>query len=252
MVHALTNSLVGRSGYPNLGIENYLFTQEVGTLRLANDDWPLLYLKDRLIPDINGRSMIELGLLGFAGVWLFLPKTGRLVLIDGREFFLGAVFMLLATKAVVQLALLFGGMRLVQSSVLLGMQTFALIASVFVLLFPATQLRWPYLSLLGLLVVAVLFPTETPLFEGIVTRFVVPGAVMLGRMFFAGVIVARALREPVNLDLSLGSFFAGAAVGCGRVSFSTLFGFRYLLLLVVAFCLLSLLPRSPASREAMT
>ena len=48
-------------------------------------------------------------------VYLFLPK-GRIT-VDNRMFFLGAAFMLLEAKAVVQMALLFGSTWLVNSLV---------------------------------------------------------------------------------------------------------------------------------------
>ena len=48
-------------------------------------------------------------------VYLFLPK-GRVAL-HSRMFFLGAAFMLLETRAVVQMALLFGSTWLVNSAV---------------------------------------------------------------------------------------------------------------------------------------
>ena len=49
---------------------------EIGTPRFATDDWPFLYLRDRLIPNLSIRPMIVLGLLGVAMVYLFLPKVG--------------------------------------------------------------------------------------------------------------------------------------------------------------------------------
>ena len=50
--------------------------------------------------------MLILGFFGIGMVYLFLPKGP--IALDSRMFFLGAGFMLLETKAVVQLALLFG------------------------------------------------------------------------------------------------------------------------------------------------
>ena len=61
--------------------------------------------------------MIILGLLGIGMVYFFMPK-GRLLL-NSRMFFLGAAFMLLETKAVVQMALLFGSTWVVNSAVFL-------------------------------------------------------------------------------------------------------------------------------------
>ena len=82
---------------------------------MATDDWPFLYLRDRSIPDFTVRSMLILGLFGIGMVYLFLPKGP--IALDSRMFFLGAGFMLLETKAVVQLALLFGSTWAVNSAV---------------------------------------------------------------------------------------------------------------------------------------
>src|SRR5271166_5952159 len=60
---------------------------ETGSPRFSTDDWPFLYLQDKLIPDLTIRSMVILGLLGMGMVYLFLPK-GRIAL-NGRMFFLG-------------------------------------------------------------------------------------------------------------------------------------------------------------------
>ncbi len=113
---------------------------------LASDDWPFLYLRGRLIPDLSIRSVIVLGGLGVVLLYLFLPK-GRLQ-IDGRMFFLGAGFMLLETRAVVQLALLFGGTWLVNSLVFFAVLTLVLLANLYVLEAPAIRLGWHYGGLL--------------------------------------------------------------------------------------------------------
>ena len=79
---------------------------DAGEVVTTSDDWPFLYLRGKLIPDLTIRSMVILGFLGVGMVYLFLPR-GRIA-INGRMFFLGAAFMLLETRAVVQMALLFG------------------------------------------------------------------------------------------------------------------------------------------------
>ena len=62
---------------------------ETASPRFATDDWPFLYLRDKLIPDLSIRSMVVLGILGVAMVYLFLPKGRGRMRIDGRMFFLG-------------------------------------------------------------------------------------------------------------------------------------------------------------------
>src|SRR5262249_45392616 len=44
-----------------------------GEVLSTSDDWPFLYLRGRLIPDLTIRSMVLLGVLGIGLVYLFLP-----------------------------------------------------------------------------------------------------------------------------------------------------------------------------------
>jgi hypothetical protein len=212
---------------------------EAGTPRFATDDWPFLYLQDRLIPDLSIRSIVLLGMLGVGMVYLFLPKGSGRFRIDGRMFFLGAAFMLLESKAVVQLALLFGSTWLVNSLVFFTALVLILLANLYVLKAPPTRLSWHYVGLVALLVAAIIVPFDVFLSGGIFIRYVVPCALALGPMFFAGVIFAHSFRDSANPDMAFGSNIAGSVVGGLAESFSMLLGFQYLLLLAIAFYLLS-------------
>ncbi len=131
------------------------------TPRFATDDWPFLYLVDRMIPDLGIRSMLIIGLLGIAMVWLFLPKGGGgRIRFDTRMFFLGAAFMLLETKAIVQLALLFGSTWFVNSMVFFVALVLVLLANLFVLKGPPVKPVWLYAGLLALLAAAIATPFE--------------------------------------------------------------------------------------------
>jgi SAM-dependent methyltransferase len=221
-----------------------------GAPQFATDDWPFLYLQSKLIPDLSVRSMIVLGSLGIAMVWLFLPKTAGFGRIDGRLFFLGAAFMLLETKAVVQLALLFGSTWLVNSLVFFTALILVLIANLFVLRFPGTRLTVHYAALFVLLLAAIAVPIDVFLTGGLLWRYAAPSALALGPMFFAGVIFARSFRETRNPDWAFGSNIAGSVVGGLSESFSMLLGFRYILLLALGFYLLSIIARPRAALAA--
>jgi SAM-dependent methyltransferase len=217
-----------------------VIVHDAGSIRFATDDWPFLYLRDRLIPDLAIRSMIELGILGILMVYVFLPKgRGRWLRVDGRMFFLGAAFMLLETKAVVQLALLFGSTWFVNSLVFFTALILILLANVFVLKTPPTPLAWHYAGLLSLLTAAIVIPLDVFLSGGIVWRYAVPCLLALGPMFFAGVIFARSFGDSIAPDIAFGSNIAGSVVGGLTEYFSMLLGFRYLLLLAIVFYLLS-------------
>ncbi len=79
-------------------------------LRITNDVWPFLYLRNPMIPDISWRGIAIIGCSSFALLWVFGWRTGReqLTPINGAMLLLGTGFMLLETKAVVHMALLFG------------------------------------------------------------------------------------------------------------------------------------------------
>lgn len=212
---------------------------DAGAVKFASDDWPFLYIRDRFIPDLNVRSMLVLGTLGLLMVYLFLPKGGRAGGIDWRMFFLGAAFMLLETKAVVQLALLFGSTWLVNSLVFFTALVLVLLANLTVLRMRGLSLIWPYGGLLILLAATIAVPVDVFLSGGIVWRYAVPAALALGPMYFAGVVFALTFRDSENPDMAFGSNIAGSVVGGLCESFSMLLGFRYLILLAVAFYLFS-------------
>jgi spermidine synthase len=205
---------------------------------LPSDDWPFLYVRGRLIPDLTVRSMIVLGILGLGMVYLFMPK-GRLLL-NNRMFFLGAAFMLLETKAVVQMALLFGSTWLVNSAVFFTVLVLVLLANLYVLKVSSIRLSLHYAILLTFLAATVLVPFDAFLSGGVVWRYVVPCMLALGPMFFAGVIFARSFRDEANPDQAFGFNIAGSVVGGLSESFSTLLGFRHLLILAIGFYVLSI------------
>ncbi|GKQ52713.1 hypothetical protein [Bradyrhizobium sp. Ce-3] len=208
-----------------------------GAKQSTSDDWPFLYVSGRLIPDLTVRSMILLGVLGLGLVYLFKPKGAWRP--NNRMFFLGAAFMLLETKAVVQMALLFGSTWLVNSAVFFTALLLILAANLYVIKVPSTRLVRHYAGLLALLAVSVLVPLDTFLSGGIVWRYVIPCALALGPMFFAGVIFARSFRDEANPDQAFGSNIAGSVIGGLAESCSTLLGFRYLLIVAIGFYLLS-------------
>lgn len=214
-----------------------LIVDNDGSKQMTSDDWPFLYVSGKLIPDLTVRSMILLGVLGLGMVYLFKPKGAWRP--NNRMFFLGAAFMLLETKAVVQMALLFGSTWLVNSAVFFTALVLILAANLYVIAVPSVRLRLHYAGLLVLLAASVLVPLDTFLSGGLIWRYVMPCALALGPMFFAGVIFARSFRDEANPDQAFGSNIAGSMIGGLAESFSTLLGFRHLLILAICFYLLS-------------
>ena len=193
---------------------------DAGKVISISDDWPFLYLRGKLIPDFTIRSMMILGVLGVGMVYLFLPK-GRIA-INSRMFFLGAAFMLLETRAVVQMALLFGSTWLVNSAVFFTVLVLILLANLYVLKVQEVRLFWHYVGLLIFLAVGVLIPIDVFLSGGMLWRYAVPCILALGPMFFAGIIFAASFRDATSPDLAFGANIAGSVLGGLAKSFSML------------------------------
>ncbi len=228
-----------RMGFEQIMPSKLIHDDQVSTLEI-NDDWPFLYVRDKGIPDLTIRSMILLGVLGIGVVYLFLPKGQGRMQINSRMFFLGAAFMLLETKAVVQMALLFGSTWLVNSAVFFSVLVLLLLANLYVLKVASIKIVRHYIALLIFLLLTILIPFDVFLSGSVLWRYVLPCLLALGPMFFAGVIFARFFRDTTNPDYAFGSNIAGSVVGGLAENFSTLLGFRYLLLLAIAFYVLSI------------
>ena len=215
----------------------------------ASDDWPFLYLRGRLIPDFTLRSMALLGVLGIGMVWMFLPK-GKVGL-HNRMFFLGAAFMLLETRAVVQMALLFGSTWVVNSAVFFTALVLILLANLFVLRVRSVSLVWAYGGLFATLALATFLPANLFLSGGVVMRYVIPCLLALGPMAFAGVIFAVTFKDAPDPDLAFGSNIAGSVLGGLAESFSMLLGFQHLLLVAIALYALSAWTPGLVPRKAL-
>ena len=215
--------------------------QPAGAASTAADDWPFLYLRSRLIPALTVHSLLIMGLLGLGDGLLLLGPGARAP--RRPHVLLGAAFMLLEARAVVQLALLFGSTWVVNSAVFFTVLVLLLLANLYVLKLPAARLGWYYVGLFALLAINILVPVDVFLGGGVLWRYVVPCALVLGPMLFAGIIFARSFQEAVHPDQAFGSNIAGSVVGGFAESFSLLLGFRYLLLVaVVCYALSAWLP----------
>jgi len=159
--------------------------------------------------------------------------------LDGRMFFLGAGFMLVETKAVVHMALLFGSTWMVNSVVFFAVLVMILLANLYVLAV-RPRLLWPYYT--GLFV-ALGLNAIVPLdfFLGCDRAVQVIGSCLLvfAPILFAGVIFAVSFSRAEEPDRAFGANIAGAILGGLAEYASMLLGFQYLVLVALALYALS-------------
>ncbi len=155
-------------------------------------------------------------------------------------FFLGAGFMLVETKAVVHMALLFGGTWIVNSVVIFAVLVMILIANLFVAIARPERLAFYYVALLASLVVSALVPMDTFLGMERTAQIAAASILAFTPIFFAGVVFAVSFTSAVEPDRAFGANIAGAMFGGLAEYSSMLLGFQYLLFVAVALYIISI------------
>ncbi len=212
----------------------------------AHDDYPFLYLHDRGIPDfylltIGLALLAALILVRFAGA-RFGPMAGFADL-----FLMGAAFLLLETKSVVQFALLFGTTWFVNSLVFIGV-----LVSVYLAIEVTRRVRLPRpLVLYTILVASVLLALAIPLHEllalALPLRFVAAVLLWFTPIFIANLVFAQRFEDVADSDIAFGANLLGAVVG-GVVEYLALITGYQLLAIAVAVLYAAAYLVSPAWR----
>jgi spermidine synthase len=209
---------------------------------LPSDDWPQLYLRAREIPWAPiGQGMLVMAVLSALIMLAFVPL--RRARPNMQMFFLGAGFMLLETKGVVHMALLFGSTWIVNSIVFFAILVMILLANLYVVRMRPQRLgRW-YALLVAALLVNALVPMNLFLSLAPAARVAASCLVVFLPVFFAGVIFASVFRDSRQPGIDFGSNVAGIVLGGLSEQLSLVLGFNYLILVAIAYYLLSLVLR---------
>ncbi len=197
----------------------------------ATDDHPFVYLDGNSIPWLY---RITLALILLASIVLVRPAAGPYRRMAGFVdlFFMGAAFLLLETKNIVQFALLFGTTWFVNALVTAG---------VLVAVFAAVEVsrhvvvRRPallYAALLAALVVTWAIPPGALLSLSPLPRFVLAVIIAFMPIFLANMVFSQRFRDTGDSTTAFGANLLGAMVG-GILEYSALIiGYRWLLVLV--------------------
>jgi len=201
------------------------------------DDYPFPYLQHRSIPAFYWHTLLLM--LG-ASLVLIVAAAGESVRVFGRMrsyvdlACMGAAFLLLETKNVVQFALLFGTTWFVNSLVFAGV-----LISVWLAVETARHVRLPrmpvlYLALLAALVVAWAVPQESLLSLSPVPRFFAAVALAFAPIYIANLVFAKRFAAVGSSTVAFATNLLGAIAGGLLEYLSLVTGFRFLLVVVAA------------------
>ncbi|MBA2663778.1 MAG: spermidine synthase [Bradymonadaceae bacterium] len=208
---------------------------------LPTDDWPFLYMRDRSIPPFYLFLVLGIWLVTALGV---AGAGSRKTWQDQQWpfFFMGAAFLLLETKSIVQFSLLFGSTWLVNSLVFAGVLVAVLAANAVVQVFKPQRL-WPlYLALAAALVLAWLVPYRSLLqIDSLILRYIAAVALTFSPIFFANMVFSRSFAESEKSAHAFGWNILGVMVG-GTLEYASMaVGYNSLLILVAIFYALAFL-----------
>jgi hypothetical protein len=152
-----------------------------------------------------------------------------------RAFLLGAGFMLIENKAVVQMALLFGSTWIVNTFVFASILAMAMIGNLYSGKLKPKRLEVYYFCLLLTIVLNLLVPLKVFLGLNPVLQAVASCALVFAPVLFAGVIFPTSFALTSRPDLFFGANVAGALIGGLAENASMVLGFRYLMLVALVF-----------------
>lgn len=201
-------------------------------LEPSHDDYPFLYLRERGIP---GFYLVTIGLI-LVGSVLLVRLAGaryRPMAAYSDLFLMGAAFLLLETKSVVQFALLFGTTWFVNSLVFIGV-----LLSVYVAIEVVRRVTLPSPAILfGWLVVSVLVALAIPLSALLALplplRFAAAVLLWFTPIFIANLVFARRFRDVGESNVAFGANLLGSVAG-GVLEYAALVTGYGLLAILVA------------------
>ena len=197
----------------------------------VSDDRPYPYLA---VPSIPNFYLLVLGLILAASLLVVRMAGGPLKTIYRFVdlFWMGAAFLLLESKNIVQFALLFGTTWFVNSLVFAGV-----LLSVYAAVETARHIRLPrpmllYVALLTSLGVSFFVPQEALLDLPVVLRFVAATLLAFAPIFIANLVFAQRFKDVGSITTAFGANLLGAIVGGVLAYLSLITGFRFLLVVV--------------------
>jgi SAM-dependent methyltransferase len=208
----------------------------------ATDDWPFLYMR---APELPRHYLAALGVvLAISAVALgFVLATSQSEIRNLKStisfFFLGAGFMLLETKSIVQFALLWGSTWSSASLAIASVLTMAL-ASALIVSRVDVRRRGPIVAaLVALLVVNYVVPVGRVALPSRALESLFYGALVFSPVLCAGLLFSSSYKRSSSTATDFGANLLGAMVGGVGEYLSLLAGYRFLLVLVGACYLMA-------------
>jgi spermidine synthase len=218
------------------------------TIAPATDDWPFLYMR---APELPRHYLAALGVvLGVSAISVFAVLVGSASSVASglsrtavrsllHFFLLGAGFMLLETKSIVQFALLWGSTWSSASLAIASVLVMALAAALVVSRVEIARRGVVVAVLVALLVANYLVPVGRVAFSSRLIESIFYGALVFSPVLCAGLLFSTSYKRSSSTAADFGANLLGAMIGGVGEYLSLLTGYRFLLVVVAACYLLA-------------
>jgi hypothetical protein len=203
------------------------------TGRVPQDNWPYLYLQRPSLPSHYATALAAVLVIALAG--LAAGGAGRALArgFDGAMFLMGVGFLLVETKSVTEMSLLFGSTWNVNLLVFSSILTVVLVANVAVLRGRVPRSDWLFGALFASLAAAYAVPASQLLWFPPTAQWIVASLMVALPVLFASLIFSSLLRRRVDPTAALACNLLGAVIG-GLLEYSSMVGGIKVLYLVAA------------------
>ncbi|MBI9076679.1 MAG: hypothetical protein JEZ02_14830 [Desulfatibacillum sp.] len=231
----------GIPGTPTRGKDQDLFN----SLKISTDDWPFLYLEKPSLPWHYGQVIIGMILIALFGS--MVVTRGKIRNFDLRLFLLGAGFLLLETKSVTQLSLLFGSTWMVNLLVFSSILLVLFLGNLLVLKWDRSKqqinTKRLFLILVIVLVASAFAPVSWVAGHHPLFRWLLGGLLVAVPIGLAGLIFPLVFRQCKDPQMGFASNLLGAILG-GCLEYSTMvFGIRSLTLIAALLYIVASMTR---------
>ena len=212
---------------------------------VSTDDWPFFYMPRRIYPVsylIMGALVLALSVFMFSRFLDGRPQFG-----STPFFFLGAGFMLIETKGVTELGLLFGNSWEVIGIAIVAILVMAFLANWAVMRYTIERSSITYVLLLLSLGIGWWIARTGGLPSNWLGRIGL-AIVLTSPMFFSGILFSTWLRARGTISGVMAMYLFGAMVGGLLVYNSMYFGFQFLYILAAGLYVVAILCQKVASK----
>ena len=212
---------------PNLSkVDFFSIKDDLIEVDKSTDDWPFFYMPKKIFP----KSYLFIIFLIFVSSFVFMQRVSPISkkTFSPVCFFLGAGFMLIETKGITELALVYGSTWLVVSIVIAFVLIMAFLANLLIIRKTPIRISWIYLLIFLSVSLGYIFTLfDHSGLSSAAQKIIVP-AILTVPLFFSGLAFSKQLSIEKSVSIALSSNILGAIFG-GLLEYNSMYlGFRSL------------------------